>query len=753
MLKRATIRVASLVCVLAAAGSASGQIGLEPSYPYTGMINGTLVRVRAGRGDPSGANNYYYCAVLDRPAKVTVVGADKGWLMVLPPEGCYSVVLQSAVKVDSTGTKGTVTKREWARAAGTARTLQFTAGHKRLKPGDTVEILGTVVADGFKFYKIKSPEKVYFWIYATLVDKVASARRTPTTGVGVSAPTTRPAGAGATTRPVAAAPKDTDSSIVGVTAAQMKEFRAVQAALRTEYGKPVIERDYNGLIARFKALKFEAGHPLIPFVDYYVKYIEDDVERLDGVIAARKLSDDAAKAQKEFEAARAKVTIDVPAKPVTFDAEGIIAESRMFAGMSAVRKRYIVYDRNSHRLNAYIYSTDPQVDLSKLVGKHIGVFGDSKYDKGLGANVIDVKQTEIIDDKAAVPILGKPTIRTRPKVTVRPVTVKPTTRPGTTTTKPTVKPMPLIDLVPTTKPAGVSKPAPVIRRDRPKPAPIIRPVPAPVAKPKSVGVLAPAPRPEARPKAIEVAKPEPVAVAKPEPVAVAKPEPVAAARPEPVAAAKPEPVAVAKPEPVAAARPEPVAAAKPEPVAVAKPEPVAAARPEPVAVAKPEPVAVARPEPVAVARPEPIAVAKPEPVAAAKPEPVARPRPIDLSKPMPAPLARPKPIRAVGPVPVPVAKPKPIDVAKPIVSPKPRPLPTTRRAVAATAKPAKLINPKPIAGLGPTTRPAASIDTIPAPAKPVDPGDFPMPLPPSGLPLVDVKKTPTTMPANESEFE
>jgi hypothetical protein len=680
---------------LVVAGTASGQVGLETTYPYTGTITGTSVRVRAGRGDPSGANNYYYCAVLNRPAKVTVVGGAKGWLMVEPPEGCYSVVLQSAVKLDATGTKGTLTKREWARAAGTARTLQFTAGQKMLKSGDTVEILGTVV-DRFKFYKIKSPAKVYFWIYAAYVEKVGAAGTATTTTTGNTAPTTRPAGVAPTTQPAGTAavvaPKSTGSSIVGVSAAEMKDFRGVQAALRTEYGKPVTERDYTGLIARFKALKFKAGHPLVPFVNYYVKYIEGDIERLESIVAARKLGDDAAKAQKEFAAARAKVTVDVPTKPVTFDAEGIIAESRMFAGTSAVRKRYIVYDRKTHRLNAYIYATDPQVDLSNLVGKHIGVFGDSKYDKGLGANIIDVKQTEIIDDKAGAPLLGQPTIRTKPKVTV-----KPTTRPRPVTgggTGPIVKPMPLVDLVPTTKPAGLKKPAPVITPAKPKPVPIIKPAPIPTAKPKSVGMLDP------------VAKP-----------VVDKPK------------------AVTVPKPVA--------------VDVAGPKPVVSVRPKSVTVAKPKPVAVAKPKPATVLKPRPVDVVRP------RPAPVVRPRPIDPARPIPSPVAKPRPTKAIGPIPVPVAKPKPVDVAKPIVSPKARPLPTTRAALAPTTRPSKLIDLESITRrLRPTTRPAAtSIDAIPAPAKPVAPGDFPMPLPPSGLPLVDVKKTPTTMPANESEFD
>ncbi|MCP4375768.1 MAG: hypothetical protein GY794_06285, partial [bacterium] len=377
----------SLVCVFAACGPVFGQAG--ESFPYTGQINGTSVRVRAGCGEPSSANNYYYCAVLDRPAKVTVVSEKNGWLAVLPPEGCYSVVLQSAVRADATGTRGTMIKREWARAAGTARTMQFIAGQKILKAGAKVEILGTV-EDRFKYYKIKTPKGVYFWIYAKLVDKVGAE--------AVEAPpvaTTQPSdGAGTTTRPATdtttAAGGDT-SPVKGVTAEEMKAFKGVQAALTAEYAKKVMDRDYDGLVGKFEGLGFKEGHPLSPFVDYYVKYIKNDQARLASIKSAKKLSDDAARAQKEIAAARKNVVIVVPKEKITCDAEGVIAESRMFRGVSAVQKRYILYNEKTHRLNAYVYASDMRIDLSKLIGKQIAVFGVSKYDKGLGTDVIDVK--------------------------------------------------------------------------------------------------------------------------------------------------------------------------------------------------------------------------------------------------------------------------------------------------------------------------------------------------------------------------
>jgi hypothetical protein len=688
MLKHRIIRAASLLCVLVAAASAFGQVGLDASYPYKGVINGTRVRVRAGRGDPSGANNFYYCASLSSPAKVTVVGARNGWLAVLPPEGCYSVVLESAVKANADGTKGVTIKATQPRAAGVLRTAQFTAGQRVLAAGTTVEIIGKAF-DRVRYYKIKTPPNVQFWIYATFVDKVGAVPVAPPKRVVGVAPTTRPTGVSPTTRPATVGKTPVAPPTTGAIDAQLREFRDVQAALKAEYTKPVLERDYPGLIDKFKALKLEADNPLVPFVNYYVKFIQGDMDRLASLEAARKLSTEAADAQAEYEAARRNVVVKIAPKPLTFDASGIIVESRMFAGMSAVRKRYIVYNKRTQRLNAYIYASDPKVNLAGLVGKHVGVYGDKKFDAGLGANLVDVKVVEIIDDKTTVPVLSKPIVRAMPVKPKPPVVVKPVS--PTTRPKPAapgngvVKPIPLIDLVPPTKPTGVSKPAPVVVPDAVKPAPIIRPIPIPVPKPKSVGTVAPAPKPVAvKPKAVDVASP--------------------------------------KPNPVVAPMPKPIPVVKPKPVAVVSPKPVTVVKPKPIVLPKPNPIVVVKPKPISMPKPNPIAVAKP------------------------------KPIKPVGVVPLPVAKPKPIDLAKPIISPKAIPLPTTRPAPMATTRPAVLIDLESMTPR-PTTRPATGIDAIPAPTKAVDPDDFPMPLPPSGLPLLDVKKAPTTRPIDESEFE
>ncbi len=804
MLNRVTIRVASFVCVMVAAGSAFGQAA---GFPYKGEINGTSVRVRAGRGDPSGANNYYYCTVLNSPATVTVVGAEKGWLMVMPPEGCYSVVLASAVRPDATGTKGTMIKREWARAAGTVRTAQFTAGQAILKAGATVEIIGSVV-DRFKFYKIKSPRSVRFWIYATYVDKVGSLSPGGTSAVGGAKATTRPAtGTSGGTSGTTAATNKTAPKPVGVTSDEMAEFKTVLAALRKEYGKPVVERDYGGIIERFQALKLEKDHPLVPFVKYYVKYIEADMERLAGIVAARKLTTDAADAQREFDAARANVTITIPPKPKTFAADGIVGESRMFTGTSAVRKRYILYVNKTHCLNAYIYSTDPQIDLPGLIGKHIGVYGETKFDSGLGSKIINVNRVEIINDQVGVPALDKPVVRAvphKPKPSATPISplVIPKATPATGAGG-TSKPMPLTDLVPKVKPADVNRTAPVVVPDGAKPAPVVKPVPVPpktgtvgTVNGKQIEVFAPLPPGAAKPAPVEVAKPIPVEIAKPAPVEIAKPAPVEVAKPAPVEVTKPIPVEIAKPAPIEVAKPAPVELIKPAPVEVAKPAPVEIAKPKPieltlptpVEVAKPAPIEIAKPAPVEIAKPKPIELTQPTPVEIAKPKPidkpipveiakpapieVAKPAPIELIKPAPVEIAKPKPIELTQPTPVEIAKPIPVEIVKPSTGVKPAPVGVTSSKPAAGVKPLVAGKPKPITdvegatkelgklidlesiGKTPATRPARSLqDAIPAPTKKVNPSDFPMPLPPSGLPLLDVKKTPTTVPVDTSEFD
>jgi len=824
MLNNATFRIASFLCVIIAAGSAFGQAS---DFPYEGMINGTAVRVRAGRGDPSGANNYYYCAILNRPDKVTVVGAEKGWLCVLPPKGCYSVVLQSAVRPDVTGTKGTIIKREWARAAGTARTSKFVAGQAVLMPGDTVEIIGSVV-DRFKFYKIKPPKNARYWIYGSLVDKISTAKTADGTGnggleIGELSPTTRPAGAGAITG------TETETSGVGerttaapaangVTPEQMREFKAIQAALQKEYGKPVVERDYAGFIERFKGIELEAEHPLIPFVNYYVKYLEADMERLAGILAARKLSTAAADAQREFDAARANVTVKVPTRPVTYDADGIVGESRMFTGTSAVRKRFILYVNKTHRLNAYVYTTNPMVDLASLVGKHVGVYGTAKYDPGLGAKIINVQRVEVITDQVGVPAIDKPVVRavpTKPKPSETPITPAVSPRPtppptpaagGGTDMK---KPTPLIDLAPDVKPAEDNKPTPTptpvpappstigrtgldqgievvdplppglttpdpVEVARPTPVEVAKPAPVEIAKPTPVEVAKPVVTPQpievTKPKPVELIKPKPVEVAKPVPVEIAKPKPVEIAKPAPIEIAKPTPVEIAKPTPVEVAKPTPVEIAKPTPVEVAKPTPVEIAKPKPVEVAKPTPVEIAKPKPIEITKPTPIEIAKPTPIEITKPTPIeiAKPKPIEITKPTPIEIAKPKPIEITKPTPVEAAKPTPVEVAKPtpveiakpipigVAKPTPvevaKPKPTVKDVDAATDELGGLIDLENI-GKKPTTRPAIDLEAIPAPTKKVNPEDFPMPLPPSGLPLVDVKKTPTTAPVDTSEFD
>lgn len=734
-----TKRLAILLSVAVAAVTANAQTGPSPygatGYPYTGVLTATNVHVRCGAGDVNGANNYYPCARLSSPARVQVFGERNGWLKIDPPPGCYSVIIRSALAVDITGTEGTVTRdRVWVRAAGVLRAARFTAGQMRLRRGQRVKVFGEVTDDFGKWYKIKPPRGVYFWIYGEFVTKAAAVTPVPTTG---AATTTQPATRLAATQPaedyVPAVPKET-----------MAAFRAAQRAITAEYERPAGRRDLTALIEQFEAIKVKPKSPLKPYVDFYIQYMKTDIARGKDLSAAENLRQESLERQKRFDLERALAEAAKPEEVMPYTAEGILSASRMFPG-GALTKRYILTDPATRRVNAYVEAGAEDVDLDANVGNHVGIYGTRQYDRKLAIDIVKAEQVIVIGEDVKVPAPPEPVVKPMPVPAIMPALKPvPETRPAATTKprpavtpRPIIEPIPLEDIKPTTRP----KPAPV------KPAPV-KPIPLEDLKPASA-----APRPV--PKTVE---PEPIFETEPETVATPRPK-IAPAAPT----ARPKPVSVAAPAPV---RPRPVeAAVKPKPVTPALPVPAGA-------MAKPLPVV--KPKPAAVEKPGPLAAPVPKPAAGApKPKPV---RPALMAVPRgPTPLVvrvfKDGTLKVDG---KPVAK-KDLEAifrkagaAKP-----PRTLvvrstedvglrqiarvldiaqrcgiTNVRSETSDVALPA--IKPIPLESLKPGIKPAPTSRPSTQPAKA---GDFPRPLPPSGLPMVEPEKKPTTAPVDEGEYE
>jgi len=248
---------------------------------YAGTVTAAGTYVHCGVGDTNGGNNYYACARLNRGAKVQVLGERNGWVKIAPPPGCHSVIAELGVSVDITGTKGTVVRdRAWVRAAGALRLARFTAGQMRMRRGDTVKILGEVTDDYGKWYKIKPPRGVYFWIYGKFVTKPSSAASVPTTNP--SAATTQPGTYPLTTQPI-------EDDLPAVPKETMSAFRAAQHAVTLEYQRPANQRDLTALIEQFKAINLKRKSPLIPYVDFYIHYFKSGITRGKDLSAPEKL--------------------------------------------------------------------------------------------------------------------------------------------------------------------------------------------------------------------------------------------------------------------------------------------------------------------------------------------------------------------------------------------------------------------------------------------------------------------------------
>jgi hypothetical protein len=428
--------------------------------------------------------------------------------------------VQNAVAVDATATVGTVTRDSvWVRAAGVLHPARFTAGQRRLNRGDKVEILGTLTDDFEKWYKIKSPRGVYFWIYGKYVEPVRP--KAPTTKPKATAPgelvTTQP-----TVRSVTAAPPSAAKEALGALRTAEEALRTVEEALQAEYEKPADHRDFEGLIQKFRNIKLVEKSPLEPYVDYYVKFLTSEIARRVDLADAERLSLKSSEEQKKFDLDMIRAGTEKIAAAVPFSTQGVLSPSRTFPGGATGAKRYIVHAPKTRRLNAYVQSTKGDVDLEQYVGKNVGIYGTTKYDRELDIDIIEAREVVVIADSAQVPTLPQPI----------------------------VKPMPVPVATPLEVPEPVAEPEP-----EPAPAPEVEPEPEPIVEPKVTEAEKPEPEPIAEPKVTEAEKsePEPAATPLEVPEPVVKPIPLEAIAPadKPVPTTKPD----IKPVPLPTTRP------------------------------------------------------------------------------------------------------------------------------------------------------------------------------------------------------
>ncbi len=467
-------RTMLLLCVAGLAVAAEAQTTDSPGGTYVGIVSGTNVYVRSGPGKPA----YYPCTKLSYPAKVTVVGEKAGWLKILPPAKCFSVISTEYVKPEATGKFGVVTgNRVHVRAGGDLIKSNFWVIHHALNRGDRVQIIDKVSDKYGQWYKIASPKGVYYYISPEFVRRATPATQPATVPTTLTAPP-------ATLSPLS---RESEAEL----AAALKAFRAVEENLKAEYTKPPEQRDLKGLLAKYRAIKMTDNSVLKPYVDSRVKFLLAAIEQMKEIQTIESLVDDTTHRQRRYETQRSEAAVEMPVLPeASYAAKGVLSASEIFTGGPSAPKRFILRDIDTRKINAYAQCTTGKLNLGTYAGKHVGILGKATYDRNLALDVVEVVRVIVLDESATLPPPPRPTVkplppRPAPKSTLKP-TPKPTPRPIfklplKPTPKPTPKPIP--KLVPETKPVPTTKLAPATK---PLPAtglPMVDPTDKPTPEP------------------------------------------------------------------------------------------------------------------------------------------------------------------------------------------------------------------------------------------------------------------------------
>lgn len=437
-----------------AAAAAWAQTTRPARGEYVGYLSGTNVYVRSAPVDG------YPCTKLSAPATVTVKGEQFGWLKIVPPPSCYSLIAKAYV-TSTDGKTGTVAGNNVHVRAGSdlfpARTDEV---QTRLKTGDKVAILG----ERGQWYKIIPPAGVTLWISSQYVQRRPGATRTLPVPPG---PPTRPAPTTATAPAPPAPPEELNKALA--------DFQAAEAELTKEFAKPREQRDPTALLARYRAIQIAKDSPLAPYLQARIDFLAQELELEKDRKAVADLVAKANAKQAELAAASARIRVPATQPVRTYAAEGLLSASDLFTGGPTGPKRYVITDPDSRLISAYVQCTTGVVDLSKFVGSYVGVVGTPTYDQQLRMYVVEADHVVVMRKGAAPPAKATPKANPatqpvpKPKATPKP---KP---------KATPKPKPK----PKTQPAAKVSPKPPAATAKPKPSgglPVAKTTTRPAAK-------------------------------------------------------------------------------------------------------------------------------------------------------------------------------------------------------------------------------------------------------------------------------
>jgi hypothetical protein len=348
-----------------------------PAPPTAGTVTADLVNVRCG------PNLYYYpLATVSQGARVAIRGEPaKGWLAIDPPEGVYGLVRRSELALSEDGATASASVPSARVYAAGPRSDRQWCVMATLAEGDKVKVLGPGTGE---MLRVGPPESARAYITSEFV-KVEAGPPPPPPPPEVRGPVEPP-------------PEVKVEVPVAAVDPLIQEEKDAEAAVAEELKKPVTERDYGPLLARFAEVAGKAEDPWLKRrANQYLEYLKVLVEHKKGYLDAMEVdtrlhqnlsSLHAGEAVAEAEAARRA------AQMARFDAVGTVGRLKFAdAGASSPINHKLV---DSHGRILYVLRA-PGQDLDAFVGKVVGVRGSKSYVRQWNATLITVEAIEEIE--------------------------------------------------------------------------------------------------------------------------------------------------------------------------------------------------------------------------------------------------------------------------------------------------------------------------------------------------------------------
>lgn len=375
----------------------SGAMAQENAAPASGVAKMTaLAEITADdvylrSGD---SMNHYTIFKLKAGDRVTVVGERGDWFEVLPPEGTFSLV--SGDFVDTVDGKSGVVNGDNVRVrAGSLLNNNKYTVQTMLHKGAAVTILGNN-PDGF--LRIVPPQGATLWLnrnYATLLSDAQQSSADGSSGkAGADATTPR----GETPTPngpssdnaqstksagkmAAAIPPDSPLAAVPPTD-RLRQLHAIEAGLELELTKPVYERQFDPLLARYRALVEQQEDE-----DVARRFALSRIQQINGMLDTRTvasqlrgLDEQADRHRREFLEQRMQIPMPPSPGPAALDAQGELRESAIYPpGTLPRRFRLVDPAGDGARTIAYVeIPAGSSLRPEEFVGRYVGIRASSK---------------------------------------------------------------------------------------------------------------------------------------------------------------------------------------------------------------------------------------------------------------------------------------------------------------------------------------------------------------------------------------